>query len=130
RFEVGEITRTDVAQAEARVSGAMSARASAQATLAASRARYRQIVGNAPGTLRYPGSISARLPKSLNRAIEIARATNPQLLAATFAELASRHAIEVARGDLLPEVSLQASYDRRYEPSAMIDRSESTTVSG
>jgi outer membrane protein len=130
RFDVGEITRTDVAQSEARLSGATSARASAQAVLASSRARYRQVVGRAPGTLRYPKSIAARLPKTLDQAVAIARQNNPQLLAATFAEEASRHAIEVARGDLLPEVSLDAEYSRDYEPSRTFDRVESTTVLG
>lgn len=130
RFDVGEITRTDVAQSEARLGGATSARASAQATLAASRARYRQVVGHAPGNLRYPRSIAGRLPKTLDQAIAIARQTNPQLLAATYAEEASRHAIEVARGDLLPEVSLNAEYSRRYEPSRTLNGTESTSVLG
>ncbi|NJM34545.1 MAG: TolC family protein, partial [Rhodomicrobium sp.] len=55
RFEVGEVTKTDVAQARARVSGASSAISAAKANLQSSRATYAQIIGNMPGTLRDPG---------------------------------------------------------------------------
>lgn len=130
RFRVGEITRTDVAQSEARRGGALSNLAQARATLAASRARYRQIIGNAPGTLRYPKGYRGPLPKSLKQAIAIARERNPALRTAEFNEQASRYAVDVARGDLLPEVSLEATFSERFEPSTSVNRSETTTVLG
>ncbi len=130
RFRVGEITKTDVAQAEARRSGALSNLAQARATLASSRATYRQIIGHQPGSLRHPRNYTRGLPKSLKQAVATARSRNPVLLAAGYTEEASRHAIEVARGDLLPEASLEASYSRRLDPAAATARTETTTVLG
>jgi TolC family type I secretion outer membrane protein len=106
RFDVGEVTRTDVAQANSRLSQAQADLAQARASLAASSADYQQQVGHKPGKLRYPGM--PKLPKSLETALAIAKKTNPNILAAAFIADASRHAIEVAKGDLLPTVSLEA----------------------
>ncbi|MEO1040576.1 MAG: TolC family outer membrane protein [Pseudomonadota bacterium] len=107
RFEVGEITRTDVAQAEARVSGARAQLSAAQAALAASRASYERVVGNVPGELTAPSGLP-EAPSSFADAVIMAQDMNPQLLAAQFNELAAERGIEVARGALRPEVSLQA----------------------
>ncbi|MCB1377646.1 MAG: TolC family outer membrane protein [Alphaproteobacteria bacterium] len=106
RFNVGEITRTDVAQARASLSQAQASLANAQATLAADVARYLQIVGKEPGKLQYP-KIS-RLPKSLKAALAQAGEINPSILAAAFVEEASRHDIEVAKAPLLPQIALEA----------------------
>ncbi len=130
RFKVGEITRTDVAQARARKGGAMSNLAQARANLAGSRATFEQIVGHMPGTLRRPRSIAAMLPKTLNEAFAIAKARNPLLLSATFNEEASKHAIDLAIGDLLPEVSLEAQYNRRYDVSSVFTRTVDTQITG
>jgi outer membrane protein len=107
RFDVGEVTRTDVEQARARLALSQSTLAAARADLSTSVATYTRVVGHAPGNLTYPKI--ARLPKKLDDAIEIANQINPNILAASFVEEAARHAIKVARGDLLPELSLQAS---------------------
>ena len=106
RFKVGEVTRTDVAQARARVSQAQALLAAARASLAASSAGYIKIVGSPPGTLRYPKI--AKLPTSLDTALATASETNPNVLAAALVAEASTHQIEVVKGDLLPTVSLQA----------------------
>jgi outer membrane protein len=110
RFEVGEITRTDVAQSEARKSGAISSRSAAEADLTASRTAYARIVGNAPGSLEQPGPLGT-LPDSEGRAIEIALAENPVLQAARLEEEAARQAISTAKSDLGPEISLVAQYE-------------------
>ena len=102
RFKVGEITRTDVAQARARVSGAQSNVASAKPTLAASVANYINVVGHKPGNLKYPKL--AKLPKSLDQAQATAEEINPNILAAAYVEEASNYDTEVAKGDLLPSV--------------------------
>jgi TolC family type I secretion outer membrane protein len=106
RFDVGEVTRTDVEQARARYSLSQSTLASARADLAASIAFYTRVIGHAPGTLNYPKI--AKLPKQVDEAIAIASETNPQILAASFVEEAAQHSIKVARGDLLPELNLEA----------------------
>ncbi len=106
RFNVGEITRTDVAQARASLAQAQASLVNVQATLAGDVASYLQIIGNEPGKLSYPKI--ARLPKSLQTALNTAAETNPRILAQAFVEVASRHDIEVQKGRLLPEASLQA----------------------
>jgi TolC family type I secretion outer membrane protein len=106
-FSAGQTTRTDVAQARARLSESQAALATSRANLAASAANYQRIVGRQPGSLKYPKF--PKLPKSLEAAYGKAAETNPQILAAAFVEDASLHQIKVARGDLLPEVSLEAT---------------------
>lgn len=105
RFRVGEVTRTDVAQAEARLSRATSDRVRSEADLVSTRAAYRRVVGRAPEAL-VPVPPLNGLPVSEQEAIAVALEDNPTLLAAKFAETASLHAVRVARGSLLPTVSL------------------------
>lgn len=131
RFRVGEITRTDVAQSTARLSGALANLATAKANLAASRAQYARVVGRSAGSLRHKRSIARLLPRSYDHALATARKRNPVLLAAAFTEKSSSHAIDVAKGKLLPEVSLEAQYNRRYNPtSGALRGTENTSIIG
>ncbi len=127
RFEVGEVTRTDVAQAESRVSGAISELNFAESNLMSSRAVYRQVVGLDPTNLQLPGPASA-LPRSLDEAINLGAGQHPAILAAIYAEEASAFAIKVAEGVLLPTLSIQGSFDYDVEPQPGIDRSETAAV--
>ncbi len=111
RFKVGEITRTDVHQAEARLAGATAARIQAQGTLDTVRATYANVVGNAPGTLK-PLSIALPLPASLGEALSAAEDGNPTIKAAIFTQKASRDAVAGARGKLLPSLDLSAGVSR------------------
>ena len=126
RFEVGEITRTDVAQSEARKSGSISSRTAAEADLTASRVAYARIVGNAPGTLEQPEPMGA-LPDSEERAIEIALAENPDLQAARLEEEAARQAISTAKSELGPEFSVVAQYE--YAEDQFVSGFSATTTS-
>ncbi len=128
RFKVGEITRTDVAQSRARVSGARSGVASANATLAASVANYINVVGHKPGSLKYPRL--AKLPRNLDAAQAAASEINPNILAAAYVEEASNYNIEVVKGDLLPFASLDASASFNDNPSNGTSRSESARIEG
>jgi len=128
RFKVGEITRTDVAQSRARVSGAQSNVASANAALAASVANYINVVGHKPGSLKYPRL--AKLPRTLEQAQAAAAEINPNILAAAYVEEASTYNIDVIKGDLLPAASLQASATFNDNPSAGTSRSESARIEG
>ena len=128
RFKVGEITRTDVAQSRARVSGAQSSVASANATLAASVANYINIVGHKPGSLKYPRL--AKLPRNLEAAQAAAMEINPNILAAAYVEEASNYNIEVVKGDLLPFASFDASATFSDNPSIGTSRSESARIEG
>jgi len=130
RFEVGEVTRTDVAQAQARESGARSDISQARAALQASRATYAQIIGHMPGTLRDPGPAKP-VPPSLDRALQTGEGENPQILAAVFRERAQHHVVKQTEGELLPSVNLQASYSHNVgDLSGGASRQDVTTVTG
>ena len=106
RFAVGEITRTDVAQSEARLAESQNALVNVQTQLARDVATYVQLVGNEPGKLSYPKI--AKLPSSLAAALDIAGEINPRLLAQAFVEVAANSTIGAVRAALLPSAGLQA----------------------
>ena len=114
RFQVGEVTRTDVYQAEARVAGATADRIQAEGDLEISRAQYRNIVGEAPGRLQ-PPPVPADMPADVNAAIGSALASNPNVLAAGFDERASADGVNQVRGELLPSVTASASASKDYD---------------
>lgn len=116
RFRVGEITRTDVAQAESRLSRATADRTSAEGALLSSRATFARIVGEQPGTLTPPPPLPS-LPASETEALSVADQENPDLQAAQFRELAARNDVRVSSGALLPSVSLNASANKGLETS-------------
>ncbi len=130
RFEVGEVTRTDVAQAEARRSEALATLAAAQANLKTSRAAYEQVIGHPPGNLQAPPSIRHLLPQTLDEAMTLGDGENPAILNAVYNEEASLYAVEQIMGELLPEVTLEAQYEKRFDQSPQINNIETTTVTG
>ncbi|MEM6625205.1 MAG: TolC family outer membrane protein [Pseudomonadota bacterium] len=105
RFDVGEVTRTDVAQAEARLSGAEADLAASRAQLESTRALFAELVGRAPVQLE-PYPPAPGLPAELEEAIELALAANPSLAASRASEAAAEQAVKVARGQLRPNVDL------------------------
>jgi len=115
RFRVGEITRTDVAQSEARLAVAEGARIAAEAALTAAREAYRRAVGNAPGTLVKPDALPD-VPESEEAALEIALANNPILIAARHDEAAARYAVSSAKGAILPTLDATANVRKAKGP--------------
>jgi outer membrane protein len=113
RLRVGVLTRTDVAQAEARLAGAMAGVAGARADLEASKAFFQEIIGEAPGPLSAPGAVKG-LPATLQEAIDIAIDANPELQAARASERAAKETVKIEGAGLLPSVSLVARYDRSF----------------
>ena len=130
RFDVGEVTRTDVAQAEARRAEALATLAAAQANLKTSRAAYEQIIGHPPSNLVTPASIRHLLPSSINEAMTLGDGENPIILAAVYNEEASLYAVEQIMGEMLPEVTLEAQYEKRFDQSQSLEELETTTVTG
>lgn len=129
RFRVGEITRTDVAQSEARLSLSQSNLILAEAALTASRAAYERVVGHAPGSLEAAPPLPA-LPQSEAQAMELAISGNPALEASRHADRAAQHAIDVAKGGLLPTVSFNAQVQHAEEPSTTVSRTTTTSLLG
>jgi outer membrane protein len=130
RFQVREVTRTDVAQAEARKVMSASDLEAARAALRSGRAAFERVVGGPPGKLADPKPPAREIPANLPRAVEIARREHPRLLQAVQNEEAARLAIEIIRGELLPTVSIEARYQKNSDPSPILEDTESTTVMG
>ena len=116
RFKVGEVTRTDVAQAESGLAQSQADLSIAQGTLYGDQALFAQYIGHPPGTLRDPGPPERLLPKSLQGAIDVSEAENPGILGAIFRERAQEHQVKEVKGQLLPSVTLNASYTRAGQP--------------
>jgi len=107
RFDVGELTRTDVAQSEARLSRATAERIGAEGNLTASEAVYQEVIGQPPElvSLEPPDSL-AGLPGVQDEVVRAAVDNNPDVISARFDETAAERQIEVSRGQLLPEAFL------------------------
>lgn len=119
RFKVGEVTRTDVAQAQVRLSGARSNVISAEGVLLSAMATYERTIGVRPeGTLAVPETLP-QLPESLELALERARAANPQLLSALHNAKASDYDIDTSQSILLPRVNLVGSLSRQTGAGAL-----------
>ena len=131
RLDAQAATIADVAQAEARVAAA---RAEVDRTIAevkTSEARYQEVVGHQPGELPAPRDfVGSLLPGSLEQAIAAAQDENPEVLAAVKAEAAAAHNIDTVRGELLPEVSIEGSWTKTFDPESGVDMTDESVVVG
>jgi outer membrane protein len=111
RFQIGDLTRTDVAQSEARLQLGRSQLAVAQGQLKGSEAAYRQVIGHAPGQLAPPPPLPP-LPATADEAVRIALANNPDLISISRQAIAAGYDVNVARAGRLPTLSgvLSESY--------------------
>lgn len=105
RFDAGELTRTDVAQSEARKARAEADLRRAEGDRAAARATFERIIGFSPKSLELPGATPA-LPASLDETIEQAKSGNPDAIAATFDAKAARREVDARIANILPDVDL------------------------
>ncbi|HEY1454492.1 MAG TPA: TolC family outer membrane protein [Roseiarcus sp.] len=117
RFTVGEVTRTDVAQAEASLASAQATALSAEATLQAAVATYRQVIGDQPTSLAPVKPISKPLPKTLPEAVTISQVEHPAITALLDGVDAAQLQIKIAEGALYPQVSVTASASNTYDVS-------------
>lgn len=128
RFTNGEVTKTDISQAEARLSVATASRVQAEGELSNSSAAYTRIIGEVPGTLECP-EISLDHPSSLDEAVDIAIKANPEVVSALYGQDAAKAGVSVAQGSLLPEVNLVASASRGWDQSLMVpNRQDESTI--
>lgn len=104
RFEVGDLTRTDVAQSEARRSLAIGDFETAQSNLISSRERYIALVGDVPTDLQPPPPLP-NLPATPEEAIQVAVRENPDLLAAERNREAAKYDVRVAEAGVAPKLS-------------------------
>jgi outer membrane protein len=119
RFTVGEVTRTDVAQAEASLSSAQATALSAEATLEAAVARYRQVIGDQPTSLAPVKPIANPLPKTLPLAISISQVEHPAITASLHGVDAAQLQIKIAEAALYPTVGVSASVTNQFDASGV-----------
>ena len=123
RFNVGEVTRTDVAQSEAQLAAGKTQLLTAESTLTTTRANFRRIIGSEPVALAPGSPVDRYLPPSLPAATELALIENPNVTSAMFGIDVSYLQVKVAEGALFPTVTLQASATQNYEQTLTIARS-------
>jgi outer membrane protein len=117
RFNVGEVTRTDVAQAESRLAAGRSQLLSAQSQYVTSRANYRRVIGIDPGSLA-PGTPVDRLsPNVLAKAVAQGQAQSPSVLAAAYGVDVAELAVKISEGALYPNLTVTGSVLQGQNPA-------------
>ncbi|MBB4642399.1 TolC family outer membrane protein [Rhizorhapis suberifaciens] len=134
RFEVGDLTRTDIAQSESRLAVARSDLRAAEAQLISSRENYIRLVGNPPGDLQPPPPLP-NLPASPEQAVSVAIDNNPDIAAAKKAREAATYDVRVARSSRLPTISATADggyvdYLGSLDSGPTASQSETTAAAG
>ncbi|QBR72364.1 channel protein TolC [Beijerinckiaceae bacterium] len=114
RFIVGEVTRTDVAQAESSLASARSDYFTAQANLQTSIANYRQVIGVEPTKLEPARTIESLLPRSLSSAVELALNEHPGIQAALHQVDVSALQVKLVEGELYPTLNVSANVQQNY----------------
>ncbi len=128
QFRVGEVTRTDVAQAEASLASAVAQVETSQGNLQTARATYTQVIGyEPPADLAEPQPL--RLPtRTEQQAVALAAANNPAVIAAQFNDAAAKNEIEAAFAALLPQVSFQGQIFQSNNASIRLDQTNGYTA--
>ena len=115
RFNVGEVTRTDVAQSEAQLAAGRTQLLQAESNLTTTRANFRRIIGNEPSQLAPGSPVDRHLPPSLAGSTDLALVENPNITAAMYGIDVSFLQVKVNEGALFPTVTLQGSVQQSYE---------------
>lgn len=127
QFRVGQVTRTDVAQAQSALAAATATRLTDQGTLENDRASYTRAVGHAPVDLVQPKT-SLALPTTREQALSLASMENPNVIAAQYAEDAARDLVAATKAQLLPSLALVGNVQRLQE--TQLNGREQTNLSG
>ena len=115
RFNVGEVTRTDVAQSEAQLAAGKTQLLAAEATLTTTRANFRRIIGNEPQALAPGSPVDRFLPGTLPGAVDLSLVENPNVTAAMYGIDVNYLQVKINEGALLPTVTLAANVSQSYE---------------
>ena len=128
RFNVGEVTRTDVAQSEAQLAAGKTQALQAEANLTTTRANFRRIIGNEPTNLAPGSPVDRFFPATLASAVELGLVENPNVTAAMFGIDVNFLQVKVAEGALLPTLSVQAGVTQAYQQSLSFFRQTSASA--
>lgn len=129
RFDVGELTRTDVAQSEARLARARSDRIRASGDLQSSMGIYEELIGQPPGTLVEP-VLEFPVPETLDAAAVLAENNNPTVIASRYIHEAAEEDVDSIFGELLPQLALFGSWNRQYDPQPGLLKESTTRTVG
>jgi outer membrane protein len=130
RFNVGEVTRTDVAQAESRVAAAQSQFLQAQANLTTARAAYRRVIGVDPGNLTSGTPVDRFVPRSLDLAVAQGQSENPAVTAAEYGVDVAQLQVKVNEGSLYPSITVSGSIQQNWHPSDITQKQMNASVVG
>jgi outer membrane protein len=130
RFNVGEVTRTDVAQSESRLAAARSSALVAESNLVASRAAFRRVVGVDPAGLTAGMPVDRLSPRSLAAAVSRGISEHPQITAAMYGVDVQLLQVKIAEGALYPTVTVQGSLQQRYDSSPSTQNTFSASMVG
>jgi outer membrane protein len=122
RFRVGELTNTDVAQADAQLAAGKTQELAAEATLTTTRSNFRRIIGNEPQALAPGSPIDRFLPATLAAAVDLGLQQNPNVIAAMFGIDVNYLQVKINEGALLPTLSLQVAAQQAYEQQLIVYR--------
>jgi len=128
RFNVGEVTRTDVAQSEAQLAAGRTQLLTAESTLTTTRSNFRRIIGNEPNALQAGSPVDRFLPATLPSAIDLGLTENPNVTSAMFGIDVSFLNVKVNEGALFPTVTLQAAIQQGYQTAITTPRSLSASA--
>lgn len=130
RFALGDITKTDVSQSEARLSAATADRVRAEGNFRASRAAFEKTVGPMPEGLEKPDAAAVTVPSTLDVALTEAEQHNPDLLYTRYASEAAVASTRAVSGELLPQIDLTGSIARTYDPAQSVNDYVDTATVG
>jgi len=129
RFNVGEVTRTDVAQSESRLAAGRSQVLTAESNYKSSAATYRQVIGTDPGKLSAASPVDRFSPHNLPVAVGVGIAGHPSVTTAQYNLDAAQLSVKVAEGALLPTASVQGSFTKNYLAQGSLNTIESYNAS-
>ncbi|MET3348192.1 outer membrane protein [Bradyrhizobium japonicum] len=127
RFNVGEVTRTDVAQSEAQLAAGRTQALTAESNLTTTRANFRRIIGNEPTNLAPGSPVDRFLPGTIASAVNLGLVENPNVTAAMYGIDVNYLQVKINEGALLPTVTIQAGITQQYQQTLTVFRT--TTAS-
>src|SRR5215472_7312868 len=130
RFNVGEVTRTDVAQADSRLAAGRSQLLQAQSNYITSQANYRRVIGVDPGRLNPATSVDRLSPATLPRAITQGETQSPSVLAAMYGVDVAELAVKISEAALYPNLGLTAAYTQNYQTIPQELRTTNVSILG
>ncbi|MCP3383110.1 MULTISPECIES: TolC family outer membrane protein [unclassified Bradyrhizobium] len=128
RFNVGEVTRTDVAQSEAQLAAGKTQALTAESNLTTTRANFRRIIGNEPTNLAPGSPVDRFLPGTIATAVSLSLVENPSVTAAMYGIDVNFLQVKISEGALLPTVTVQAGVSTGYQQTLQVFRTNTASA--